>query len=190
MCSRFELNADPGRLARRFGLTVPPPLPPERELRPTDPVLAIGPRGAAPMPWGLEVEWQSAPLINARAETLADKATFRPLLAAGRVLVPATGWWEWPERRKTRVAPVSGGVFAFAGLTDGRRVVVVTCAPAPDLAMVHDRMPVVLAAGDEAAWIDPARPFTEVAPLLRPFAGPFTLAAEPVPPSAQGDLFG
>lgn len=190
MCSRFELSAGSGDLVRRFGLTVPPPLPARREMRPTDAVLVIGPGGPALLPWGLEVEWQPGPLINARAETLADKATFRPLLAAGRVLVPATGWWEWPSRRKTRVAPAAGGPFAFAGLTDGRRVVVVTCAPAAELAMVHDRMPVVLAAGDEAAWADPAVPFAGVAPLLRPLAVPFAVSAEPVPPSAQGDLFG
>lgn len=189
MCSRFELNAGSGELARRFGLSVPPPLS-GSELRPTDAVPVIGPSGAAPMPWGLEVEWQPGPLINARAETLAAKATFRPLLAGGRVLVPATGWWEWPNRRKTRIAPAGKGLFAFAGLTDGRRVVIVTCAPSPELAGVHDRMPVVLDGADEAAWIDPARPFTQVAPLLRPLDGPFTVSDEPVPPSAQGDLFG
>lgn len=187
MCSRFELNASSPDLVRRFGLTVPPPRPLGAERRPTDPVLVIDARGARLMPWGLTVEWQAAPLINARAETLAAKPTFRPLLAGGRVLVPASAWWEWPGRVKTRIAPVDAELFALAGLSDGRRVVIVTCAPPDALAAIHDRMPVVLTPEAEAVWIDGTTPFDAVAPLLRPHAGPFTLTAEP---SAQGDLFG
>ncbi|WP_096702308.1 SOS response-associated peptidase [Magnetospirillum sp. 15-1] len=194
MCSRFELKADPAALMRRFGLTVPPPWPLGAERRPTDPVLVIGKDGGDLLPWGLTVEWQAALLINARAETLAVKPTFRPLLAGGRVLIPASAWWEWQVagrgRLKTRLALAGEPLFALAGLSDGRRVVIVTCAPADDLAAVHDRMPVVLPPEAEAAWIDGARPFDAVAPLLRPHAGPFTITAEPGKPSAQGDLFG
>ncbi|ARJ67731.1 hypothetical protein WV31_19755 [Magnetospirillum sp. ME-1] len=186
MCSRFELNANSADLARRFRLTVPPPLPSAPERRPTDSVLVIGGAGAGVMSWGLVVEWQAAPLINARAETLADKPTFRPLLAAGRVLVPATAWWEWPRRARTRIAPAGGGLFAFAGLSDGKRVVIVTCAPGDELASIHDRMPVVLPPADEAAWLDGSVPFDRVAPALRPHAGPFSVISE----AAQGDLFG
>lgn len=186
MCSRFELKADSAGLMRRFGLTVPPPWPLGAERRPTDPIVVIGGDGAGLLPWGLTVEWQTAPLINARAETLAAKPTFRPLLAGGRVLVPATSWWEWPQRLKTRVFPSGRELFAFAGLSDGRRVVIVTCVPSAGLAAVHDRMPVVLSPEAEAIWTDGSLPFEAVAPLLRPHAGPFTLVAEP---SAQGDLF-
>lgn len=187
MCSRFELNVGSRDLIRRFGLTVPPPFPPGAERRPTDAVLVIGCDGGHLMPWGWAVDWQAAPLINARAETLAAKPTFRPFLTGGRVLVPATAWWEWPQRRKTRIAPGDGEPFAMAGLSDGRRVVIVTCAPGADLTAVHDRMPVVLTPQSEAAWIDGARSFPEVEPLLRPHPGPFTVTAEA---SAQGDLFG
>lgn len=194
MCSRFELKANSREVGRRFGLTIPPPMPLAEELRPTDSVLVIGPNGAEPMAWGLAVDWLAAPLINARAETLTDKPTFRPLLAHGRVLVPATTWWEWPVvgrgKRKTRIALASGEVFAFAGLSDGKRVVIVTCAPTRDLADFNDRMPVVLAQGCEAAWIDPGRSFPDVASLLGPLPGPFAVTAELPPPSAQGDLFG
>ncbi|CUW39831.1 conserved protein of unknown function [Magnetospirillum sp. XM-1] len=186
MCSRFELKANSADLARRFRLSVPPPLPFSRELRPTDAVLAIGGAGARLMPWGLVVEWQAAPLINARAETLAAKPTFRSLLSGGRVLVPATAWWEWPRRARTRIAPAGGEVFAFAGLTDGQRVVIVTCTPGAELASIHDPMPAVLAPADEAAWLDGSVPFDQVAPALHPHSGPFSVTSE----AAQGDLFG
>lgn len=186
MCSRFELNANSDDLRRRFGLTVLPPQPSATELRPTDSILVIGGEGSGVMSWGLAVDWQAAPLINARAETLADKPTFRPLLAAGRVLVPATAWWEWPRRARTRIAPADGEVVGFAGLTDGKRVVIVTCAPGDGLAAVHDRMPVVLTPTDEGAWLDASQPFERVASVLRPHAGPFAVTSE----TAQGDLFG
>ncbi|KIL99413.1 hypothetical protein CCC_04184 [Paramagnetospirillum magnetotacticum MS-1] len=190
MCSRFELNANSHEVIGRFGLTVAPPWPRGSEMRPTDPVLVVGGGGARLMPWGLRVEWQAAPLINARSESLAVKPTFRPLLTGGRVLIPATGWWEWPGRVKTRIAPVGCDLFALAGLSDGARVVIITCGPADDLVAVHDRMPVVLAPEAGAAWADAAKPFAEVEPLLRPHEGPFAITAEPGPPSAQGDLFG
>lgn len=186
MCSRFELNAASGDLTRRFRLSGPPPLPSVPERRPTDSVLVIGGAGAGLMPWGLSVEWQSSPLINARAETLGGKPTFRPLLVGGRVLVPATAWWEWPRRARTRIAPVDGELFAFAGLTDGERVVIVTCAPGDGLAAIHDRMPVVLTPTGEEAWLDVSQPFERVASVLRPHAGPFAVTSE----AAQGDLFG
>jgi putative SOS response-associated peptidase YedK len=186
MCSRFELNADSRDLAGRFRLTVPPPMPSRCEARPTDSVLVLGSDDARLMPWGLAVEWQAAPLINARAETLAAKPTFRSLLAGGRVLIPASAWWEWPRRVKTRIALVDQPVFAMAGLSDGRRVVIITCAPAAGLEAVHDRMPVVLTPEAEAAWIDGGTPFDAVSPLLRPHEGPFAATPE----AAQGDLFG
>ena len=95
MCSRYELNAHSRDLVGRFGLTVPPPLPNRAEVRPTDAALVIGAGGAELLSWGLPVTWQNGPLINARAEGLDSRPTFRPLLAKGRVLVPASAWWEW-----------------------------------------------------------------------------------------------
>ena len=194
MCSRFELNAETREVGRRFGLTVPPPMPLGGEMRPTDQILVIGPGGPDLMSWGLSVDWQTAPLINARAETLAAKPTFRPLLTGGRVLVPATAWWEWPlvgkGKRKTRITPTGEALTAFAGLTDGKRVVIVTCAPCPALFEANDRMPVVLTREAESAWLDQGRAFPDVASLLGPHDGPFAVTAETGPLSAQGDLFG
>lgn len=186
MCSRFELNANSVALAGRFRLNVPPLLPSGCERRPTDSLLVLGVAGASLMPWGLAVDWQTAPLINARAESLSAKPTFRPLLAAGRVLIPATAWWEWPRRVKTRIALADQPIFAMAGLSDGKRAVIITCAPAAGLEAVHDRMPVALTPEAEALWIDSAVSFDEAALLLRPHAGPFAVSA---PSLAQGDLF-
>ena len=134
--------------------------------RATDQALIIDRRlgegpGARLLGWGLPVEWDAKPLINARAETLAEKKTFQPLLDA-RCLVPATAYFEWRKasagKLKNRIAPSDGGLFAFAGLMDGRRFTIITCRPAPEIAHIHGRMPVILDRRAEPKWIDPGVP--------------------------------
>ena len=194
MCSRFEMAAAAADIARRFGLKTAPPLPNAPELRPTDPALVIQPEGPRLLGWGLAAAWDAKPLINARAETLAQKPTFRPLLAT-RCLVPATAYFEWRKdgraKLKNRIALGEGGLFAFAGLTDGTRFTIVTCAPSPAIAHIHDRMPVILERRAEAPWIDPDVAFADVAGLLVPHEAE-PLKAEEEPPAApkQTDLFG
>ncbi len=119
MCSRYEIDTNPRDLAQRFALDDPPPVPPAPEPRPTDRALVIaGARQAHLLVWGLPAPWNDKPLINARAETLARKKTFRPLLG-NRCLVPATAYFEWRSegrhKLKMRIAPADGGLMAFAG---------------------------------------------------------------------------
>ncbi len=192
MCSRYEIDTNPRDLARRFALDDPPPVPPAPELRPTNRALVIGGgRRAHLLVWGLPAPWNGKPLINARAETLARKKTFRPLLG-NRCLVPATAYFEWRSegrhKRRNRIAPADGGVMAFAGLTDGDYFTIITCAPVPAIAHIHDRMPVILDAGAEAPWLDLALPFTAVSGLLVPYAGGRLAADEE--PAPRPDLFG
>ncbi len=194
MCSRFEINARPRDLARRFGLATEPAGYAIGEVRPTNEVLTITGDGSRPMPWGLKVDWDTKPLINARAETLTEKQTFRPLLE-NRCLVPAEAYFEWRKdgkaRLKNRIHPAAGGIFAFAGLHDGERAVIVTCAPAPDIAHIHGRMPVILSQADEMRWCDPKLTFADVAALLHPTAPGALAADEDTPPQPkQRDLFG
>ncbi len=194
MCSRYEMDTSPRDLARRFALKDPPPVPPAPELRPTDRALVIGGgRRAHLLVWGLPAPWNNKPLINARAETLARKKTFRPLLG-NRCLVPATAYFEWRtegrHKRKMRIAPADGGLMAFAGLTDGDCFTIITCAPLPAIAHIHNRMPVILVPGAEEPWLDLALPFTAVDSLLVPYVGGQLAAYEDAPPRRQSDLFG
>jgi len=196
MCSRFELTSNPRDLARRFGLADSPPLPNRAEIRPTNQALVVRRAGLGElMPWGLKPEWSSKPLINARAETLAEKRTFMPLLE-NRCLVPASAYFEWRtaddgKKLKNRIAAEGAPLLAFAGLHDGEAFTIVTCRPAPAIAHIHDRMPVILDAGAEEEWLDASRPFADVAPLLIPYAStPLTATEDTPPPPAQSDLFG
>ena len=163
-------------------------------VRGTNRALVIaGGRRARLLVWGLPATWNGKPLINARAETLARKKTFRPLLG-NRCLVPATAYFEWRgegrHKLKMRIAPADGGLMAFAGLTDGDHFTIITCAPAPAIAHIHDRMPVILDAGAEGPWLDLGLPFAAVGALLVPYAGGRLAADEDPLPRREPDLFG
>jgi len=189
MCSRFEQSAGP-ELVRRFRTGKLPEGVVKGEIRPTDQALVIRDGGnASLLGWGLSVSWDTKPLINARAETLGQKITFRPLLD-NRCLVPADAYFEWRrdagQRVKTRIA-AADGPMAFAGLTDGDRFTIVTCAPSPEIAFIHNRMPVILTEEGTRLWLDSRRPFEEAAKTLVPFKG--TLSWQEDTPDVQADLF-
>jgi putative SOS response-associated peptidase YedK len=194
MCSRFELNSSARAISVRFGLRTPLPNLPGRVIRPTDPALVITSQGPRLLRFGLTVDWDNRPVINARAETVASRATFKPLLEH-RCLVPADAWIEWQKvtsgrKPMWRLHPHEDGLFALAGLMRGEEFVVLTCAPSPAIAFVHDRMPVVLAAEAEAAWLDPARDFATVSPALVPYEAPLdAVSADDGAPPHQPGLF-
>lgn len=98
MCGNFEVKAAMKKVKERFGLKLSPPAPHGINMRPTNRILTIdGQSGQARgrlLGWGLRVDWDRKPLINARAETLTTKATFASLLQQ-RCLVPASAYFEW-----------------------------------------------------------------------------------------------
>jgi putative SOS response-associated peptidase YedK len=134
-----------------------------------------------------------ARMINARAETLAEKPAFRSAFRARRCLVVADGFYEW-QKLGTRKQPHfiafrDGRPFAFAGLWESWRgegseqvesCTIVTTEANELLSPIHDRMPVILDPDDFAHWIDPGERDTgRLAGLLKPYpAGP--LHAYPV----------
>lgn len=196
MCSRFENIVGPDSLNKRYGILAPLGYRASTDIRPDNEVLIVTAAGAALRRWGLKAPWDNRLIINARAETVAQKSTFRRLLDS-RCLIPATAWYEWQavpgakRKRKHVLMPADGQSFAFAGLTDGERVVMLTRAPAPEIVEIHDRMPAVLALEDEPRWIDPQAGFDQVRHLLD--GGGTRYASEPVddappPPKRQPDL--
>jgi putative SOS response-associated peptidase YedK len=137
--------------------------------------------------WGLVPVWADDPgigarLVNARAETVAEKPAFRAALAARRCLLPADGWYEWTagpdgSRLPWFLSSPGGEPLGFAGLwevwydAEGRPLVtctIVTAAAPGDLAHLHDRAPVVVPPDAWADWLDPAAAAADVARLLRP----------------------
>lgn len=209
MCSRYEIKARPNDIAERFRLREPPLDLARPEVLPTDPALIVvraedGARVARPARFGLSVSWDRNPVINARAETLQKKPTFRPLLV-NRCLVPASAYFEWRQdgraRRRNRIALAGEALMGFAGLFDADRFVIITCAPTAALAHVHDRMPAILPPEAEDSWLDPNNTSDALAALLAPYAGRIAAVEERLKPvtntrggirrrDPQGDLFG
>lgn len=195
MCGRFTLtDPDPRMLGARFGVAEPDlrDAAPRFNIAPTDTVVGVrersqGGRRLGRLRWGLvphfaDPSWRrSAPLINARAETLAERPAFRDALRRRRCLVCADGFYEWRDdgaggRQPLHVARRDGGLFAFAGLWEywrdgGEELVscaIVTSAPNELMAPLHDRMPVILEPEDEGRWLGPGADEEELVGLLDP----------------------
>lgn len=166
MCSRYSQTKSPAELAKRFKARQPKSnLQPRYNIAPTQeaPVLrldAAGEREISLLRWGLLPSWTKeiagAPLINARAETLGEKASFKQSLARRRCLVLSDGFYEWQKLGKDklpwRFLRQDGEAFAMAGLWDvwqpaeGPAVesfTIVTTAANDLVSPVHDRMPVI-----------------------------------------------
>jgi putative SOS response-associated peptidase YedK len=140
-----------------------------------------------PLRWGLVPSWEKSAkigqMINARAETLRDKPSFRELLFSRRCIVSASGFYEWAKEGRARVPmhfELRGGeMFGFAGLWDRwqpakgdplETFTIVTTTPNELLAPIHDRMPVILRREDEERWLDPElRDQTALLSLLRAY---------------------
>jgi len=125
------------------------------------------------MRWGLIPSWakdlkKQSPLINARAETITEKPSFRSSFKSRRCLVPADGFYEWVPKDNGKapywIYKTDEGLFAFAGIWSewgqGEDVIrsfsIITTGANEKLKALHDRMPVILDPEDYARWLDPA----------------------------------
>ena len=193
MCGRFTITVTIG-LPERFGVAYCKiPLLPRYNIAPSQPVTVIthpfgSVRECQEMTWGLVPSSTKDPAlnprpINARAETLHERSTFRPLLSSHRCLIPATGFYEWVKSGKSSIPYYihrrDGGLFAFAGLWDAWKApdglfrntfTIITTRPNPLVARYHDRMPAILLPGNEARWLGfGALSLKETEDLLSPY---------------------
>jgi putative SOS response-associated peptidase YedK len=180
MCGRFTLRTRLNLLLQQFAAEVSsehelPLFGPRYNIAPTQEILAIRPadgrRVATMLRWGLVPSWakdikSGAPLINARADTLANKPTFRTAFRKRRCLIPADGFYEWQkvsnQKQPSYVHRADNRPFVFAGLWerwDGGPVIdsctIVTTDANKALCNLHDRTPVILAPSDYGLWLDP-----------------------------------
>jgi putative SOS response-associated peptidase YedK len=151
-------------------------------------VIRRSPNHLVMMRWGLIPFWSKdektgSKLINARAETVAERPAFRASLKDKRCLVPTTGFYEWKDTGKGKVPYLAHRtdekLFAMAGLYDhwkdpyGKEVLsftIITTAANELMAGIHERMPVVLSREDEGTWLEPGPlPGDELKRLFKPF---------------------
>ena len=176
MCGRYTLIADLGDLAQRFEFDGSDfSYDPGYNIAPTESVLTVRNvegREAALMRWGLIPFWAKDPkigsrMINARAETVAEKPAFRNALKKRRCLFLADGYYEWQKtpvgKRPYRIIMKSGEPFALAGIWETWRdpqgnvvpsCTIITTSANDFLSPILDRMPVILPREKEELWLD------------------------------------
>ena len=192
MCGRFTLTVDINTIAETFGVAPSLEAAPRYNIAPTQEVVSILRNGTAHLEWlqwGLIPSWAKdasigSKMINARAETLAEKPSFKRLLRSRRCLVPADGFYEWKKERSGKIPMYitfkDGSPFAFAGLwdlwrdPDGRQIrtcTLITTEPNAVVAPIHDRMPVILPPEVRDMWLDNAiQDEHALLPLLLPYS--------------------
>jgi putative SOS response-associated peptidase YedK len=176
MCGRFTLTTDLDRLAEHFAFRAAHlSYTPRYNIAPSQPVLTLidaqEPR-AGFLRWGLIPSWAKDPgigdrMINARAETVAEKPSFRRALQKRRCLVLADGFYEWRKEGKKKtplfITLKAREPFAFAGLWEtwksptGEAIhscTIITTTPNALMESIHNRMPVILPREAEMRWLD------------------------------------
>jgi len=197
MCGRLTLTSDKDDLQSRFGYVNPSRdlFTPRYNIAPSQncPVVTVNEdkRVLIMMRWGLVPFWakdvkSGYNLINAKAETLKEKASFRTPFKKKRCLVLADGFYEWTHSEKKgakqpyRFVLKNRQPFAFAGLWDewsnpeGEKLLtftIITTTANELMESIHDRMPVILHEKDEGIWLDPQLADTDkLSPLLKPYS--------------------
>ncbi len=194
MCGRFSLTADVNAVQEAFPwVNVPPEIRPRYNVAPTQPVAVVPNDGKNQLDyftWGLIPSWAKDPqigsrMINARAETLAEKPAFRAAFRRRRCLILADGFFEWQQKpgQKSKtpmyIRLASGQPFAFAGLweiwssPDGSDILsttIITTEPNELMAAIHNRMPVILPPDGYTTWLATGEGNPkELSALLKPY---------------------
>jgi len=194
MCGRFVLVADPNAIQQAFNLdpTGVVDFAPRYNIAPTQMVPVITneqPKKLSLLKWGLVPSWAKEEaignkMINARADGIAEKPSFRNAFKRRRCIVPASGFYEWQKGDGKAKTPMyiqvkDQDVFAMAGLWEvwnspqGDEVhtfTIITTDANDFMASIHNRMPVILHKSDYDLWLDPKEVSADkLLPLLRPF---------------------
>ena len=175
MCGRYTLTVNIKTVAEVFGVAPTLETTPRYNIAPTQEVVTILRNGTdhlAQLRWGLIPSWAKdesvgSRMINARAETLAEKPSFKGLLRSKRCLIIADGFYEWKQENGSKtpmyITMKNGEPFAFAGLWDNwkspdgqqiRSCTIITTQPNDVVAPIHNRMPAILVPDARELWLD------------------------------------
>ncbi|HTI15221.1 MAG TPA: SOS response-associated peptidase [Dictyobacter sp.] len=195
MCGRYTLIHNPGSIAQALQVRVPASLrtTPRYNIAPTQDIVTVMHDTDTHLDllrWGLIPSWAKdasigSRMINARAETLAEKASFRRLLHSKRCLIVADGFYEWAKESGSKsktpmyIQMQDQAPFTFAGLWDTwknpegqqlRTCTIITTDANELMAPIHNRMPVILSPEEREQWLDPQIHDNQILlPLLKPY---------------------
>lgn len=194
MCGRITVTVEPNEIAEWLEVDPGRIFEPRYNIAPTQwaPVVRMRfdnhTREAVPLRWGLLPPWATEiatgnMMINARAETLYQKTSFRNAIQRKRCIVPVTGFYEWQREGKKRKAFLvrhpENRPFALAGLWEFNEAVpegpvetftIITTSANKTMQQIHDRMPVILPDAELARWLNPNVDGAGVKDLLTPAA--------------------
>jgi putative SOS response-associated peptidase YedK len=193
MCGRYVLTLPPEAMRAAFRYADQPNFPPRYDIRPTQPVpilrLANGERRFALLRWGfipgfVKNEKEFPLLINARAETVFDKPSFRNAIRRRRCLFLADGFYEWrklDEKGKRKqpflIHRADGAPFGMAGIWESwmspngseiETAAILTVSANALISAIHERMPVIVPDRDIACWLAPESERGAIEAILRP----------------------
>jgi len=183
MCGRFFLDAQAGDIIEHYNAPLPALFAARYNIAPTTPVLAFGEGKFSFYRWGLIPSWAKDVSIgnrmfNARAETVAEKPSFRSAYRRRRCLIPASGFYEWRlehGRKQPYCCHIGHRLFSMAGIWEhwqdsaGNEIqscAVITTEAQGAMRDLHQRMPVYIAPPDYAAWLDCRAERTDAADRL------------------------
>jgi putative SOS response-associated peptidase YedK len=192
MCGRYTLKHNIQAIAQEFHVAPSLQTGPRYNIAPTQEVVSVLQNGTAHLEllrWGLIPSWAKeesigSKMINARAETLAEKPSFKRLLSSKRCLVVADGFYEWKQEGRGPKTPMyitlkDDELFAFAGLWDAwknadgqviRTCTIITTEPNELMAPIHNRMPAILSRDAREVWLDSTlKDEHALLPLLAPY---------------------
>lgn len=203
MCSIYSFKRSADETRNLFNYQEMPDFPPREHITPGSPIAIVrmeqGQRHFALVRWGFVPSWTKEikpgkPLINARAEGILDKPSFRNAMKRRRCLVPADGFYDWsgdiPGRKQAwRFQRPDVALFGFAGLwehwmaADGSELetaAIITTAAGLSVGHIHSREPVVIAPENFETWL--TGEVAEAAALLQPAAEDFFVAEKTIIP--------
>jgi len=176
MCGRFAFFSSSEVITAVFGLKNTPALKPRFNVAPGQQVFSVRSEGGKLMAdqfrWGLVPFWAKDPkvghqMINARAETVAEKPSYRQALRRRRCLIPADGFYEWQKaingKQPWFISGSGGALLAFAGLWDEwrdaddtllRTCTIITAVANEFMTEIHQRMPVIVSSDQYETWLD------------------------------------
>lgn len=212
MCGRYSLNKSKIELEERFQAEMLPDFKPRYNIAPTQLVPVItsqSPKGFSFFYWGITPDFgKNKPvaqkLINARAESVNDKVSFKSSFEKRRCLIPADGFYEWKKLGKKTKIPYrftlrEDELFAFAGIWEEYETVsgeiqhtflIMTTSPNEIVSEIHDRMPVILNRQMEKKWLDNYTSESELLSILQPYPSDQMLSytVSPLVNSVENDV--
>lgn len=191
MCSRFYLDVTFEELLTRYDIRrLEADYAPRTEIFPTDPILAITQKTQdtfSTIQWGIQQPYLKQVLINARTESLFEKAMFKDLVLFNKCIIPASGYFEWQTQGKSKVKhriyhgedkllSLAGlyGIYTFQGVQKAMAVIL-TREASDELQIIHSRMPLVLTKEEEVRYLKAEDP-KSVMTLLTDYKAPALIA--------------